>query len=329
MEQAFFKCAGDSNPGLVRENNEDRFHCDPQQGIFIVVDGVGGQVAGEKAAEIAVNKLRTRLERPTGTVVERIREAITIANNEIHHQAQQNPEWAGMACVLTVAIAVGNHITIGHVGDTRLYKLQPGRIQKITHDHSPIGLREERGALTEIEAMRHPRRNEVFRDVGSEQHTPEDEDFIEIIEAEFEPDSALLLCTDGLSDLVTSAQIQCLVEVNAGDPKLAVQRLIEAANAAGGKDNITVILVENELYAAAVGERRQEGVQRKTTTVIALKSDRTAVEPMPFWREFLNSRVTAFALGTVFGVVLLSLWQFFILPRVIKAEVILEVMMTQ
>jgi serine/threonine protein phosphatase PrpC len=318
MQQALFKCAGDSHPGLARENNEDRFHCDPQRGIFIVVDGVGGQAAGEKAAEIAVNKLKTRLERPTGTVIERIREAITIANNEIHHQAQQQPEWAGMACVLTAAIVEGARVTIGHVGDTRLYKLQPGRIQKMTHDHSPVGLREERCGLTEIEAMRHPRRNEVFREVGADPHAPEDEDFIEIIETEFEPDSALLLCSDGLSDLVTSAQIQRLVEENAGDPKLAVQRLIEAANAAGGKDNITVILVENELFAAEVREQKRKIVKRKPTSVISLKSNPVAIEPMPLWREILNSRVTAFALGTVFGIVLLGLWQFLLWPRLIK-----------
>lgn len=319
MPNQSFKIAGGSNPGLARENNEDRFYYDERRGIFIVVDGVGGQAAGEKASEIAVEKLRARLERATGTVVERIREAITIANNAIYEQARQNSEWSGMACVLTVAIVEGARVTVGHVGDTRLYKLQPGCIRKITHDHSPIGMREERGALSEIEAMRHPRRNEIFRDVGSAPHAPEDEDFIEIIEEDLEPDGALLLCSDGLSDLVASAQIHRLIEENADDPNLAVERLIEAANEAGGKDNITVILVENELFAAGVRKRDQNGIQKNPAPAI-VDANRVDVERAPLLREFLKSRVTAFALGTLFGVVLLSLWQFLLWPRVIKAE---------
>src|SRR3954467_244738 len=98
------KAAGDSHPGLQRSNNEDRFHCDPARGIFIVVDGVGGQAAGEKAADTAVSKLRDRLERQTGRLEDRIREAITIANDEIYRLASIRPEWRGMACVLTVAV---------------------------------------------------------------------------------------------------------------------------------------------------------------------------------------------------------------------------------
>ena len=87
-----FRCAGDSHPGVVRQNNEDRLHFDPDRGIFLVVDGIGGQAAGEKAAEIAINRVRARLERQTGTAEERIREAITVANNEIFRLAGTNPE---------------------------------------------------------------------------------------------------------------------------------------------------------------------------------------------------------------------------------------------
>jgi hypothetical protein len=166
--------------------------------------------------------------------------------------------------------------------------------------------------------MWHPRRNEVFRDVGSEPRTPEEEDFIEIVETDFEPDSALLLCSDGLSDLLTSAQIQRQVEETVGNPKLAVQCLIEAANAAGGKDNITVILIENELFEVAVRKQNQEIAQRKPTSANSLKSDRLVVEPMPLWREILNSRAMAFVLGTLCGAVLLGLWQFLVWPRLIK-----------
>src|SRR5580704_19026784 len=244
------RCAGDSHPGMVRTNNEDRFHFDPDRGIFLVIDGIGGHAAGEKAADIAMGRVRARLERQTGSTEERIREAITVANNEILREAGANPEWQGMACVLTVAVVDNGSATIGHVGDSRLYKIRRGEIRKCTHDHSPVGEREDNREISEAEAMRHPRRNEVYRDVGSEEHTPDDPDFIEVLRVPFEPDSALLLCSDGLSDQVTSGEILRTVLANAGHPGGAVHELIEAANRAGGKDNVSVLVVEGEQFAA-------------------------------------------------------------------------------
>jgi serine/threonine protein phosphatase PrpC len=149
-----------------------------------------------------------------------------------------------MACVLTLAVMSDGALTVGHVGDSRLYKLTAGGISKLTHDHSPVGDREDRGELTEIEAMSHPRRNEVFRDVGSRPHEAADEDFIEVLSTGLERDSAVLLCSDGLSDMVTSVEIQRIVRTEAGDPAAVVAALIDAANAAGGKDNITVVYVQ-------------------------------------------------------------------------------------
>jgi len=239
---------GESDFGRVRRNNEDAYHCDSERGIFMVVDGIGGQNAGEKAAAIAVERLRARLERQTGTVEQRVREAIAMANNEILRQARSNHEWEGMACVLTVAVVEEDWAVIGHVGDSRLYKIRGGQIKKITHDHSPVGEREDAGELTEGDAMRHPRRNEVFRDVGSEEHAPDDPDFIEIQRIPFEPDAALLICSDGLSDLVPAAGIRGAVERNAGDPGAAIKELIQAANGEGGKDNITVVIAEGERF---------------------------------------------------------------------------------
>ena len=252
MVKAKVNCAGDSNPGRVRRNNEDAWHMDPERGIFLVVDGIGGQAAGEKAAEIALGRVRARLERLTGTAEQRIREAIAMANNEIFGAARGHPEWEGMACVLTVAVLENGSAVVGHVGDSRLYQVRRGEIRKITHDHSPVGEREDSLELTEAEAMRHPRRNEVFRDVGSEEHQPDDPDFIEIRRIPFEPDSALLLCSDGLSDQVPSADIRRAVERNAGNPQAAVRELIEAANRAGGKDNVTLLVVEGEQFATSL-----------------------------------------------------------------------------
>lgn len=244
------KLAGASDLGRVRHNNEDALYVDADRGIFLVVDGIGGQAAGEKAAEIAVGRVRARLERQIGTPEQRIREAIAMANNEIVRAARDNPEWQGMACVLTVAVLDNGSAVVGHVGDSRLYQIRHGEIRKITHDHSPVGEREDNNEITEAEAMRHPRRNEVFRDVGSEEHAPDDEDFIEVQRVPFEPDSALLLCSDGLSDQVASQEIRQTVERHAGDPETAVRELIDAANAAGGKDNVTVVLVEAEGFTA-------------------------------------------------------------------------------
>jgi serine/threonine protein phosphatase PrpC len=243
--------AGDTDPGLRREVNEDRFHVDVARGVFVLVDGIGGQAAGGKAADVALTMLRARLERETGRTADRVREAITIANNEIHRVASLRPEWTGMACVLTVAVVGEQVATIGHVGDTRLYKLRGDGIEKVTHDHSPVGEREDSHEISEIEAMRHRRRHEVYRDVGSEPHEQTDPDFIDLHEIPFEPDAALLLCSDGLTDLVESATINQIVAQLAGRPQDVVNALIEAANDAGGKDNVTVVYVEGELFAAS------------------------------------------------------------------------------
>jgi serine/threonine protein phosphatase PrpC len=243
------RAAGSSHPGLVRDHNEDRFHSDPDRGLFMVVDGVGGQAAGETAAETALARLKDRLEKDAGPIESRIREAIAAANNDVFRLARSRPEWDGMACVLTVVVVDGNQAVVGHVGDTRLYKIRAGRIQKLTRDHSPVGEREDAGELTEAEAMRHPRRNEVYRDVGSEEHRPTDPGFIDTFTVPFENDAALLLCSDGLSDLVNAETIRQRVEAYAGHPYEVTRALIEAANDAGGKDNVTAVYVEGGRFA--------------------------------------------------------------------------------
>src|SRR6185312_5384084 len=146
--------AAATDPGRRRKNNEDRYYVDADRGIYAVIDGVGGHAAGETAAALAVDVISERLERPTGTPEERLREAITLANNEIFRLSKTRAEWAGMACVLTIALIEDDIVTVGHVGDSRLYLLTPGEIRKITRDHSPVGEREDRGELTEEQAMR-------------------------------------------------------------------------------------------------------------------------------------------------------------------------------
>ena len=244
------RAAADSDAGLLRDVNEDRIHVDLTRGLFLVIDGVGGHPAGGTAADLALSTIRSRLERETGAIADRAREAIALANNEIHRAAELRPEWNGMACVLTLVIVDDGCAVVGHVGDTRLYKLRHDRIDKITRDHSPVGEREDSNELSELEAMHHPRRNEVYRDVGSDPHQPDDADFIDVSEIAFEPDAALLLCSDGLTDLVDSSALYDIIRRFAGQPDLVVKELIGAANVAGGKDNVSAVYVEGERFAS-------------------------------------------------------------------------------
>ncbi len=223
-----------SDPGRMRSENQDRAYADDEQGIFLVVDGLGGHAAGEKAAEMAVEAVVEELTKPAGDPKERIRRAITAANNRICEEAATNETWRGMACVLTLALISDEKVFVGHVGDSRLYLTWNGAIRKLTSDHSPVGEREDAGELNEAEAMAHPRRHEVFRDVGSRQRLPDEEGFIEMKEFLFKPDAAILLCSDGLSDLLTSAEILDVMEHYDGDPEQVARELVEEANLAGG-----------------------------------------------------------------------------------------------
>jgi len=272
------RAAADTSAGLQRDVNEDRIHLDLARGLFLVIDGVGGRPAGGRAADIALATVRSRLELETGPLVDRVREAIAIANNEIHHAAVLRPEWNGMACVLTVVVVDDMRAVVGHVGDTRLYKLRDEHIDKITRDHSPIGEREDSKELSELEAMHHPRRNEVYRDVGSDPHEPDDPDFIDAYEIAFEPDAALLLCSDGLTDLVHSSSLHDIVKRLAGRPDHVVKELIDAANAAGGKDNISVVYVEGERFAPA-GDWEARAVEKTLRIVGEIRAGRIAVAP--------------------------------------------------
>ena len=146
-----------------------------------------------------------------------MRRAIAAANNRIYEMARDADDLHGMACVLTLAVVDRASMVIGHVGDSRLYLIWNGSIRKLTSDHSPVGEGEDAGELTEEEAMLHPRRNEVFRDVGTRPHDAGDDGFIEIRRCHFKPDAAFLLCSDGLSDLLPSAAIRDIVERYDGD----------------------------------------------------------------------------------------------------------------
>jgi PPM family protein phosphatase len=252
MGTARSRAAGDTDPGLQREQNEDRFFFDEAKGVYCVIDGVGGHNAGERAAAIAADVLRASMDR---TSEADLRAAFARASDAIYHAATRDPALSGMACVVSLAAISNGRVRFAHVGDTRLYKLHGGAITKLTRDQSPVGELEDSGALTETEAMRHPRRNEIYKDLGSRPPGPDVSSSILTGEVLFEPDAALLLCSDGLTDQVSSGSIRRIVEAFAGSPALAVQELLTAANDAGGKDNVTVVIVEGERFASAVTPR--------------------------------------------------------------------------
>jgi len=267
MKTAAIGRAGSAtDAGLQRTINEDRVFVDDARGIFMVVDGLGGHAAGETAAETAVSVIEREFRAPSAINEERLTNAITAANNEIYALAGSNPAWRGMACVLTLAVASGDQFLVGHVGDSRLYVYWNGKLQKITSDHSPVGELEDGGELTEDQAMHHPRRNEVFRDVGSDPHSPGDPRFIELKRFKFRPDAALLLCSDGLSDLVKSSEMIQIIERYDGDATRIAQLLVEAANAAGGRDNISVIFVPGPEFLGTESASLSDGRSRHGTT---------------------------------------------------------------
>ena len=287
--------AGASHPGLVRERNEDRLHIDAARGLLIVVDGMGGAAAGEIAAETALARLLDRLPWRNGTPEDRVREAIASANNEIARLARDNPSWEGMGCVLTLALVEKGVVTVGHVGDSRLYRLHAGRLDKVTHDHSPIGMREDHGELSEREAMRHPRRNEVYRSVGAEPRGPRDVDFIEVLRFPLEREDAILLCSDGLTDVVPSSEIARIVRSHAGDARALVQRLVDAANAAGGKDNVTVAFAAGDRFATDFVRPRRA---REPASEARAPRPAAAQSRPGFW----GRRSTFFVLGALAGI---------------------------
>jgi len=240
---------GLSDMGRQRTNNEDAYVAellDENTVLAVAIDGVGGYEGGEVAAEIAKTEIPKYLhEFQNGERLELLKQAVVCANNAIYDRRQFDTARPDMSCVLTSAIVDKGRkvIDMVHVGDTRMYQYRHGELRKLSHDHSLIGYREEVGDLTEEEAMHHPQRNVISRDVGSGKHGVEDRSFLEAEEFPLLPNSTLLLCSDGLTDLITSKQIVAILEQQISLQNKA-ETLIAAANEAGGKDNITVVLVE-------------------------------------------------------------------------------------
>ena len=243
---------GITDQGKRRGKNEDTFFAREIAGTPLlvagVIDGVGGYQGGDIAAEIARTVIVEKLESVCDSnVIESLREAISAANIKINEAKKEEPGNDQMACVLTCVVVnkKGNICWFAHVGDTRIYLLRDHSLVKLSSDHSVVGFLEDSGRLSEEEAMHHPRRNEINKALGFEENIGSAEDFIETGESPFLPGDQLLLCSDGLTDMIASVRI---MQVLTADNDIAgkAQALVDAANEAGGNDNITVVLVQND-----------------------------------------------------------------------------------
>jgi protein phosphatase len=246
-----------TDPGLRRDSNEDAYGARPDLGLFLVADGMGGHAAGEVASKVTAdtieafaNDTRARdinrtwpfpFEPSLSIDANRLKAAFRLANRQVAVRMESQQELRGMATTASAVIleerADGMHAAIGHVGDSRVYLYRAGELRQLTDDHSWVGEQIRSGVMSDADARRHPWRNVVTRAISGGAD-PE----VDVIELPMQAGDRLLLCSDGLSGVVSTDEMGRLA---AGpDLEAACAALIQAANAAGGPDNITTVLIE-------------------------------------------------------------------------------------
>jgi serine/threonine protein phosphatase PrpC len=240
-----------TDTGKVRSHNEDSIATDAAIGLAVLADGMGGYNAGEVASSIAVAILTTEMKHALEAhaaheidgsgeplAVKLIKENSGKANAAIYRAARSQSQYAGMGTTLVVALFHGNRVTVGHVGDSRLYRLRQDQFEQITRDHSLLQEQIDGGMITREQARCSENRNLVTRAVGI---YPEVE--TEVHTYDVEPGDIYLLCSDGLSDMVTDEDIHAALGTLQSNLPLAARQLVRLANDSGGRDNISVILV--------------------------------------------------------------------------------------
>ena len=242
--------------GCLRDHNEDSLVVTPP--LFAGADGMGGHAAGEVASEIAVRVLSELApEHPDGEALGR---AIEEANRAVIQAAREGRGRQGMGTTMTAAMLEGERLVIAQVGDSRAYLLHQGKLQQLTRDHSLMADMIEAGQLTPEEARTHPQRSVITRALGSDAHLHPD-----IYEINVETGDRLLICSDGLSGMIFDDQIENTLR-RVQDPQRCASQLVNEAIAAGGHDNVTVIVADVTGYA----EVRRKKLARKTKLSIAL-----------------------------------------------------------
>lgn len=238
--------AGRTDVGKVRQGNEDALFADGERGVFIVADGMGGHVAGEVASQIVTETvgpgvseaLEQGLRGPD--LKKRMLELIEEANVRILERAQDEPEKRGMGTTLTLlALVPDDGYVIDQVGDSRGYLFREGELRQITRDHTVVQQQVDRGALTPDQARDHPLSHILTRAVGTDNAVAAD-----CYGAETKPGDIFLLCSDGLSGMVPDAKIRTIIGKSTEDLQEIAEALIEAANEAGGLDNVTALVVK-------------------------------------------------------------------------------------
>ncbi len=232
--------------GRARSNNEDSVAVDESRALAVLADGMGGYNAGEVASHMATSFIVAELGRWLEVAAEKatdaeMRRAMDIcvdnANRAIFEAANANPQYAGMGTTLVVAHVRGNELRIGHVGDSRAYRWRDGKLEQITRDHSLLQEQIDAGLITPEQAAGSANKNLVTRAVGVEETVTLETHLHELL-----PADTVLMCSDGLSDMLSDAAMARLLQANESLPA-AGAALIAAANEAGGKDNISLILI--------------------------------------------------------------------------------------
>ena len=222
--------------GRVRERNEDSILVDPP--LYVVADGMGGHRGGQVASRVALETIEKLAAQGRGTLPDHVRGA----NRAVWDRSVEDERLSGMGTTLTAARVDGASVLIAHVGDSRAYLLRDGTLRQLTADHTLVARMVESGEISEAEADVHPHKNVLTRALGTDEQVEVDEDTIELHDGD-----RVLLCSDGLTGMVTEDQIQAILE-NSEQPQQAADRLVKAANRAGGIDNISVVVL------AAMGE---------------------------------------------------------------------------
>jgi len=234
-----------THPGLIRSNNEDAALLDEDCGLAVLADGMGGYNAGEIASGMATTFIKSELVRwlssPSNDATpDNIRQAIEMCvyktNLSIFNAANSNPQYTGMGTTLVVGVFQGKHLILGHVGDSRCYRLRDGVMTQITKDHSMLQEQVDAGLLTPQQASKAPGKNLLTRALGVEETVQ-----VDIHTHTVKPDDVYLMCSDGLTDMVTDVQIADTLQTQA-DLNETASALINKATAGGGRDNITVLL---------------------------------------------------------------------------------------
>ena len=241
----------DSDLGRQRQGNEDNYYV--RAPLFVVADGMGGAQAGEVASEMAVRSFEGGL--PDGDPRERLVETIEAANARIHERSRADSQRAGMGTTLTAAYVAEDAVVVAHVGDSRCYLLRGGDLVRLTRDHSLVGELVARGKLTEEQAEAHPQRSVITRALGPEPSVQVDADVFPARAGD-----VFLVCSDGLTSMVPEAEVKRLL-LSGGSLDRIGRSLIAAANEAGGRDNITVILFRLEEVEGRRGDAGGAGAE--------------------------------------------------------------------